>query len=214
MNFLDGLEKLVEQAVGGAFDQEERLRQKRQAKMVSRDSLHVTKQKKEENVEEAEDEDAEEPDKEDASKLSGDPKKVTKKLAKRSAKKERENPVPGTSTSKKLTNPSAEELKKPDFQAIAKNINLLRGGKSIKNKEVRKNLKAYIDELDSQERKEVLIYLNSLAQVLAGTKSAGELTDSPHDVGAVTKTPKKKPKVQISQSKKSNSDGAIVVGAS
>ena len=223
MNFFDNLEMLVEQAVGDAFGQEERLRQKRQTKVITRDNLHAQdKKENEEDVDEAETEDEdddskEEKSSEDAPQLSGDLEKVTKKLARRAAEKTRDTTIPGTATSKSLRNPTPEELQKPDFQTIAKNINLLRGGKSLKDKEVRKNLQIYIDNLDVQEKKEVLIYLNSLAQVMAGVKAPSDVASSPHDVGTST-PPVSKPKKAVVKKEKSKDSsspsGAIVVGAS
>ena len=58
--------------------------------------------------------------------------------------------------------------------AIANNINLLRGGKSIKDPEVRKSLKDYLEKLSVDEKRQVLVYLNSLAQVLAGVKAGSD----------------------------------------
>ncbi len=219
MNFLDDLDILLERAVSDAFDRQERLRQLHQSRKIDRDQLRVTASAKDEEVDEAEDDEADETDEDkkgskEQPKLSGDPEKVSKQLANRAADKEREDSVPGTPTSKQLRDPSEEELKKPDFQSIAKNINLLRGGKSIKDKSVRKNLKAYIDKLSSVEKKEVLIYLNSLAQVMAGVKPGAEAKDPAH--GEIAQTaPKEKPKLQTPKQPTSPKDpGVIVVGAS
>lgn len=223
MNFLDDLDALLEQAVSDAFGQQERLRQAHQSKRVDRDHLRVTTNTKDKEVDEAEDDETDEKEKKkdrekgikSKPKLSGDPDKVNKQIANRAAEKEREESVPGTSTSKHLHDPSVEELKKPDFQSIAKNINLLRGGKSIKDKSVRKNLKAYIDKLSSIEKKEVLIYLNSLAQVMAGVKPGSEAQDPGHgETTQASEKPKKKDKLETpKQPTEPDTPGVIVVGA-
>jgi len=223
MNFLDDLDTLLEQAVNDTFGRQERLRQAHQSKRVDKDHLRVTTNTKDKEVDEAEDDETSAEDKKNREKgikskpkLSGDPDKVSKQIANRAAEKEREESVPGTSTSKHLRDPSAEELKKPDFQSIAKNINLLRGGKSIKNKSVRKNLKAYIDKLSSIEKKEVLIYLNSLAQVMAGVKPGAEAKDPGHgETTQASEKPQKKDKLQTpKQPTEPDAPGVIVVGAS
>jgi hypothetical protein len=222
MNFLDDLDALLEQAVNDTFGRQEKIRQVHQSRKIDKDHLRATSGKKDEDVDEAEDEEgSEDEDKKDKKsrsekqgKLTGDPDKVQKQLSQRAAEKEREDSVPGTSTSKKLRDLTPEELKKPDFQTIAKNINLLRGGKSIKDKSVRKNLKAYIDKLSSVEKKEVLIYLNSLAQVMSGVKPGGEAKEPDHgsmiDTEKVKKQKLKTPKQPTSPSQ----PGVIVVGAS
>ena len=109
-----------------------------------------------------------------------------------------------------MKDPTAKQLKNPDFKAIANNINLLRGGKSVKDPEVRKNLKDYLDKLGREERQQVLIYLNSLAQVMAGVKSGSAALDP---VGAEKEA---KPATKKKKEPKTNSSkppGVIVVGA-
>lgn len=221
MNFLDDLDALLEQAVNDTFGRQEKIRQVYQSKKIDKDHLRAPTGKKDEDVDEAEDEEGEDKkDKKSRSekqeKLTGDPEKVSKQQSQRAAEKEREESVPGTSTSKHLRDPSAEELKKPDFQSIAKNINLLRGGKSIKDKSVRKNLKAYIDKLSSIEKKEVLIYLNSLAQVMAGVKPGAEAKDPGHgETTQASEKPQKKDKLKTpKQPTEPDAPGVIVVGAS
>ena len=89
-----------------------------------------------------------------------------------------------------MHDPDAEQLKSPDFKSIAQNINLLRGGKSLKDPDVKQNLKAYIDKLGNDEKRDVLVYLNSLAQVMAGVKQ-GANAAAPSSVSAPKQTDSK-----------------------
>ena len=223
MNFLDDLNALVEQAVASTFGSDERLRQQGQAKKVDKDHLRVTGTK-EKDVEESEDDEEDEDTKskskkkpgkvggDETPKLTGDPEKV----AKAAEKREKASMIPGTSTSKNLHDLTGEELKQPDFRTIAKNINLLRGGKSIKDDEVKRNLKDYVEKLSPLERREVLIYLNSLAQVMAGVKHGADAAEPDHSTAASsTETPKKSKTAKVPPPKPaSKQDGVIVVGAS
>jgi len=221
MNLLDDLNALVEQAVANTFGSDERLRQQGQTKKIDKDNLRVTGTK-EKDVEESEEDEEDEETKskkkptkvggDEMPKLTGDPEKV----AKAAEKREKASMVPGTSTSKNLHDPTGKELKQPDFRTIAKNINLLRGGKSIKDDEVKRNLKDYVAKLSPLERREVLIYLNSLAQVMAGVKSGSDAAEPDHTaLASGAETPKKSKTAKVPPPKPaSKQDGVIVVGAS
>lgn len=216
MNFLDDLDAIMEQAVGDTFGRQERLRQKHQMKKVARYGLHASNEK-EKDVEEAEDDEDDEGKKsskdtgEEATQLTGDPEKV----AKAAEEREKAEAPPGTATSKSLRDLTGKELKKPDFRIIAKNINLLRGGKSLKDDDVKRNLKDYVDKLSPLERREVLIYLNSLAQVMAGVKHGDEAAEPDHSSTTTATAPKKSKTAKTPASKPAGKqDGVIVVGAS
>ena len=203
MNYLKDLDTIIEQAVSDTFAKDEKERQVIQSKKIDKANLRASDGKKNE-VEEAEDEEGEDPPEEEvapegeeAEKLTGDPEKEPQK---------KDEETPGTQTSKKLRDPSKRTLKQAKFKDIANNINLMRGGKSIKDPGVRKNLKSYIDKLNDDERQDVLVYLNSLAQVLAGVKTGAE-AEEPSDV---EKAPKEPPKKAPTPAK----SDVIVVGAS
>ena len=203
MNYLKDLDTIIEQAVSDTFTKDEKERQVIQSKKIDKARLRASDGKKNE-VEEAEDEEGEDPpeeettpEDEEAEKLTGDPEKEPQK---------KDEETPGTQTSKKLRDPSKRTLKQAKFKDIANNINLMRGGKSIKDPGVRKNLKAYIDKLNDNERQDVLVYLNSLAQVLAGVKTGAEAEEPTN----VKKAPKAPPKKAPTPAK----SDVIVVGAS
>lgn len=215
MNFLDNLNLIVEQAVGETFADQERDRQKAQDSTISKQKLRAKNDDDEEEVDEDDEAEDEKKEKEGPrAKLTGDPHKVAKKIAKR----KKEMQPPGTQSSKAMRSPTSDELKKPDFQLIAKNINLLRGGKSIKDQEVRRNLKAYVDKLSPVERREVLVYLNSLAQVLSGVQTGDSAAQPDHSPLPSTTSrkvaPTKTPATPAAKKQKTDQSGAIIVGAS
>lgn len=221
MNFLKDLDKIVRRAVAESLEGERALQQKT-SKAIDKRGLRA-EQNEEDEVEEADDsgEESEKSDKKSAEekekKLKGEPKVEPEEKGDASDAKTSDE-TPGTATSKKLKDPSPQELRSPDFKSIAQNINLLRGGKSIKDPEVKSNLKAYIEKLGEEERKEVLVYLNSLAQVMAGTKSGAAAPD-PKEAESIAKTQKSTSAKVTDQkssddvSKKASKPGVIVVGA-
>jgi hypothetical protein len=218
MKFLNDIDQLIKTAVNEALDNE-RAVQVYQSSVIDKQKLRAKEKSKVEDVEEAEDEDdAGKKDKssnEEPKKLKGDGSAISKeklqKLKKDNSPDEDEtsSETPGTSTSKKMHDPDAEQLKSPDFKSIAQNINLLRGGKSLKDPDVKQNLKAYIDKLGNEEKRDVLVYLNSLAQVMAGVKQ-GANAAAPSSVSAPKQTDSK---VVSTPSKQKNKTGAIIVGA-
>jgi len=199
MSFLDELDDLVVKAVNETFGSRERLRQKVQSKKIDKHNFRAPAKNEDEEVVEVEDdiEDDEKEEKPKGIKLTGDPDVAAAKVEKQ--KTDIAKQTPGTPTSKSMHDPTEQELQAPDFQTIAKNINLLRGGKSIKDTMVRRNLKAYIDKLDQVERREVLIYLNSLAQVMSGVSSGTTAAEPDHS--APVTTPKEQPKQAQPQKK-------------
>jgi len=207
MKFLQDLDDIIVKAVNESMAADERLRQKDQEKVIKSQNLRANDENDPQDVEEAEEEEVEEKE-EESIKLKGDPKKIKKV----SVKEKEEEEIPGTATSKSLKNPSKKEIKNPSFQTIVKNINLLRGGKSIKDPTVRDNLKDYVEKLTAEERRQVLVYLNSLAQVMAGVKS-GFAAEDPEDAeSGIARTEKS---VSVAKDKKlASSSDVIVVGES
>ena len=214
MKFLQDLDDIIVKAVNESMAADERLRQKDQEKVIKSQNLRANDENDPQDVEEAEEEEVEEKEEEveekeeESIKLKGDPKKIKKV----SVKEKEEEEIPGTATSKSLKNPSKKEIKNPSFQTIVKNINLLRGGKSIKDPTVRDNLKDYVEKLTAEERRQVLVYLNSLAQVMAGVKS-GFAAEDPEDAeSGIARTEKS---VSVAKDKKlASSSDVIVVGES
>lgn len=195
MKLFEDLDKIISRAVLESM-QDEKIIQKKQSDTVDKLDLRASDQNsKDADVKEAEEEEEEE------SKISitGDSEEEVEK------KKEKKDTEKGTASSKKLKDLSDKQISKPTFRSIADNINLLRGGRSIKDPEVKKNLKDYLSRLDVEEKRQVLIYLNSLAQVMSGVKLGSEVAVDTKQ--AETKADKKQQKTTDKRS-----TDVIVVG--
>jgi hypothetical protein len=176
MNLFEELDSIITRAVNETMQKDERERQEKQSSSVDKLNLRAGDAKTDE-VDEAEDEEGEEAE-EGEEKLTG-AGDTDKAKEKENSKDPESDTVAGTASSKKLKDPTRKQLSKPTFKTIASNINLLRGGKSIKDPEVRKNLKDYLSKLSADEKRQVLVYLNSLAQVMSGVKTGAEAAADP-----------------------------------
>lgn len=223
MNFLSNIDELIKSAVNETFYNDEMLRQDKQtasvksAKLVADKKQEKPKQKDKDDksklekepdeVEEADDENSSE----ESAKIKDEPKKDN------DTTKDKKTEKPGTQTSKKLKDVDPAEIKQPNFKDIAKYIDLMRGGKSIKDPDVKKNLTDYIERLKPEEKQHVIVYLNSLAQVMAGVKTGLEAAVRPKISSDEEKTTKNNNKQDISskdkeEPKKKSDSNVIVVG--
>jgi len=205
MKFFDELDNIITIAINEVMD-DERQRQQRQSKVIDKLNLRAG----DGNIEEVEEAEEEEKDDEEPKKLKGKPSKEKPEDQPEEADQDEDAETPGTATSKKLKDVSKKQIKAPSFKSIANNINLLRGGKSIKDPEVRKNLQDYVDKLSVEERRQVLVYLNSLAQVMAGVKSGEAASDPEQAEREVKAKPQAEPKK--AKAKSAPKSRVIVVG--
>ena len=188
--------KALRETMGGFMDADdqseaERQKQKQQAKAVNSRGL---KKGVAEEVDEA-DEDENSPEED---------------------KREDRTGGKGTADSSKLKTPSDKTLKNVTIGSVIDKLNALRGGRSLKDKEVQRSFKQYFESLTNQERQSMLVFLTGIAQILAGTKQGKEAID-PGDVGLRVKgkTDKKDKALnkQLSPEKKTD-EQPIVVGES
>ncbi len=203
INF-DNLDRLIKretmnalkETMGGFMDtddqsESERQKQKQQAKAVDHRGLRKGVAKE---VEEADEENEE----------SADEKREDRTGGK------------GTADSEKLKTPSQKKLKNVTIGSVVDKLNALRGGRSLKDKEVQRSFQQYFNSLTARERQSMLVFLTGIAQILAGTKQGKEAID-PGDVGLRVKgKPEEKDQ---STNKKLNPDDKedaqpIVVGES
>ena len=123
----------------------------------------------------------------------------------------------GTADSPKLKTPKRTRLEEPTVGSLIDKLNAMRGGKSLKDLEVKKSFTQYFNGLTTSERQTLLIFLTGIAQVLAGTEQGAEAID-PSDVGLRVKgdvdkskeEPTKKAKAQ--SGREGTADNPIVVG--
>lgn len=123
----------------------------------------------------------------------------------------------GTKDSNKLKTPSKRKIRRVTVGSVIDKLNVMRGGRSLKDNEVKTSFKQYFDSLTQAERQSLLVFLTGIAQILAGTESGSEALD-PGDVGLRVKgkVSDKKKSASASGSAKNSSDSAapIVVGES
>jgi len=125
----------------------------------------------------------------------------------------------GTADSPKLKSPKASQLKEPTTGVLIDKLNALRGGRSLKDPEVKKSFSQYLAGLTVREKQSLLIFLTGIAQVLAGSADGAEALD-PGDVGLrvkgeietdeEAKPEEKKPK----PGREGSAENPIVVGES
>lgn len=154
--------KALRETMGGFMDtddqsESERQKQKQQAKAINNRGL---KKGVAEEVEEADEEDKSPDD----------------------TRREDRTGGKGTADSAKLKTPSGKTLKNVTIGSVIDKLNALRGGRSLKDKDVQRSFKQYFESLTDRERQSMLVFLTGIAQILAGTKQGKEAID-PGDVG-------------------------------
>jgi hypothetical protein len=97
-----------------------------------------------------------------------------------------ETPTPAT--------PSVEEITDATIDDIVDKLNMLRSGKSTKDKDVRDQLASYWDGLQPGEQQSLFAYLTGLTQIMTAGTTGADATD-PGSVG-IKITPKKKTRDQ------------------
>ena len=134
-------------------------------------------------IDEAEDEDAEE-DKE---------KKQASAVAAATGKKEEEEETPADAVI-----PSEDDIANADVEQIVNMLNMMRSGKSTKDKEVQKGLSEYFDGLDAGEKQALYIMLSGLTQILTADVDGDEAPD-PTSVGIKIQAKKKERDAEVSK---------------
>ena len=190
-------------------DSEERRRQHSQAAAIQKRNLRAGDDA--EDVDEAEEEVEEEVEEKTTS--TGVPKSDSDEGGREDRTKGR-----GTADSPKLATPTDAQISKASPKSVIDKLNVLRGGRSLKDPEVKKSFTQYFNGLTHAERESLLVFLTGLSQVLAGVSSGGEAID-PGDVGLRVKGDvessgvAKDKKVKKTKEKESE-DTPIVVGES
>ncbi len=180
---------------------DEKKRQDRISKAIDDRDLRASDEK--DQVDEAEDEEENKPSEEKAVADS----KEDKKREDRTGGK-------GTADSKKAETPKLSDLKKPSLSSFIDKLNVVRGGKSLKDPDVKSSFEQYLNTLNTKEKQTMLVFLTAISQILVGKKQGGAALD-PGEVGLRIKTPEKeKEKKSSPASSSSASNAPIVVGES
>ncbi len=176
-------------------DSEERTRQSQMTKDVKSRGI-IASVDSSAKTDEAEDEETK-PDKED-----------TEKQEDRTGGK-------GTADSPKLKTPKGAQLEKPTIGALIDKLNALRGGRSLKDPEVKKSFGQYLSGLTTTEKQSLLVFLTGIAQVLAGSAEGTKALD-PGDVGlrvkGKIKTAEKDEEKKSKPGREGSAENPIVVG--
>lgn len=175
---------------------EERSRQERQQAAITSRSLNASDdppEKKEEADEEAPD------NKEDDNN--------------KKEKREDRSKGKGTADSPKLKTPKKSQLENPQVSLAIDKLNALRGGRSLKDPEVKKSFTQYYESLTVEEKQSLAVFLTAIAGILAGTADGADAID-PGDVGLRVKDTDKvvKKDTTKSKSKVGTEDNPIIVG--
>lgn len=208
------LDALIEEAVASATGQEKKL-QAAQFSKVQKQGLIAKKKKKPEDdekqaarrgkeFEEAEENEEDKAEKEKEPEEKKDDESIPKIGSGEPAADSPEKKVPGTRTSPSLADPSPEVLRNPQPEDVAKKVNALRGGSSLKDKKVRPSFEEYIKALDAPERAALITFLTNVAQIAAPVRSADQVK-KPKERGIETRFAQgeegKKGKTVITKSK-------------
>jgi len=95
----------------------------------------------------------------------------------------------GTADSPKLKMPKEKVLKAPTLGSIIDKLNALRGGKSLKDPDVKESFEQYFEGLSTSERQTLLAFMTGIAQILTGVEKGSEALE-PKDIGVKTKAQK------------------------
>jgi len=161
-------------------DNSERRRQERMAKAVLDRDLNAGSGGDETN--EAEDEEA--PSKEPENLPTGVPATTDKNKGKETSAQDKKDDSggKGTKDSPKLATPSNDKFKNPTVGSVIDKLNALRGGRSLKDPQVKKSFSQYFDNLTSSEKGSLLVFLTGISQILAGV-ATGSAAPDPGDIG-------------------------------
>lgn len=195
---LRAISSILEGNLGNPSEEEERERQRQQSREASARGV-ASSDKDSKKTDEAEDTSEDEKDK-----ASDDKKREDRTGGK------------GTADSPKMKTPDLGQLKKPTVNSVIDKLNALRGGKSLKEPEVRKSFAQYFDSLNTAERQSLLLFVTGIAQILSGVETGAEAID-PGEAGLslkgdVTSSSRDKKPAPKDDSREGTSDNPIVVG--
>ena len=85
-------------------------------------------------------------------------------------------------TPEKPSTPDAKAVVGAGLPDVVKNLNKIRSGKSLKDKETKRELNDYLESMSEGERQSLFVFLDGLSQIMAGGVSGEEAPD-PGKVG-------------------------------
>lgn len=79
-------------------------------------------------------------------------------------------------TAAELPELTADDVTNPRLDTLVKYLNLMRSGKSLKDKDASENLKSYFESLSTGEKQALVVYAHGLMQILAGGTGGDDAT--------------------------------------
>lgn len=174
------VEKILESYLNSDENSEERRKQKEIESQTKARGAIKQKGKKQE-VEEAEEETEDKPTEKEEEKAEEPSDKEEKREDRTGGK--------GTADSQKASTPSQKAISNPKLSSFVDKLNVLRGGKSLKDPEVKNSIDKYLNSLNIKEKQALLIFLTGLSQIMVGKKSGSEALD-PAELGIRMKASK------------------------
>ena len=117
----------------------------------------------------------------------------------------------GTPDSKKLKVPREEILRSPTLGSVIDKLNALRGGKSLRDKEVKESFEQYFEGLSKVERQSLLAFLTGIAQILTGVEKGADALE-PQDIKSKDLKKEPDPEKTSKEDQKGTYNNPIVVG--
>jgi len=118
-----------------------------------------------------------------------------------------------TTTSIEVPDLTKKEISKVTTADIVKAINLIRAGKSVKEKDVQGHLRAYMQGLTKGERQSMYTFLLALANILVAGQS-GKAEKDPQELGIRIKASKIEKEPSSPKDEEGTEDSPITVGES
>tara|TARA_A100001015_G_C14909421_1_gene679797 strand:+ start:590 stop:1261 length:672 start_codon:yes stop_codon:yes gene_type:complete len=87
----------------------------------------------------------------------------------------------GTADSPKAKIPKRKELENPSLEDFVDKLNVIRGGGSLSDQDIRKAFKIYLGTLTTGEKQTMLIFLTAISQILVGKKKGADAIE-PADI--------------------------------
>ncbi|MBP04512.1 MAG: hypothetical protein CMA72_06990 [Euryarchaeota archaeon] len=75
----------------------------------------------------------------------------------------------------------SEAIDTPSYARVIDKLNLMRSGKSVKDKEVSAQVKKYFNSLSGPERTALFAYLDALTEIMSGGEDASKVEDPSED---------------------------------
>jgi hypothetical protein len=146
------------------------------------DNFNIMQQKNKSLYEQEEEEENPEEEPEEENKTSNEPEEEADSGAEEKEEPKKDDNLDGSdkltpAAKKALSLPSYEEGQTPNFDVLLSAINLVRAGNSLKDREVKTELRDYYEKLDENEKSILILFLKELAKITTRAIDGDEAQD-------------------------------------